>query len=232
MHTKRKKYDLSSTKAKVAGFAYDVKGFPRCEPGEFGFPKPPAGPPTHLPIEDPIDAAHFEEWVKYYRDVVGYYVSVLNGLQFNLDDDKNTPPKAELDKMVNLLDAFATALGIGAASGQPQNPKQLTWPLTGPYTFRHHIQSSNPGPSGQVDSDYWVDAHIYFSCCEYTYLCLNARVEVQVGVRKDKNDPFGMAAIQPIAEQPVAGGPVNLGQNPDYVSSSSKYLATSSSSSG
>lgn len=230
MHKKKKPYALpQKNPIKGIGYAWDVKLFPDSKPGNsggagVGFPKPSQNPPTNIVVNPQSPPQDFQAWVDYYAGVVGYYVSVLNGLQFNLDEeDVVGPPNAVLRMMSDVLDEFATRLHIGQqySAGFP-NPQQLIWPLTGSYYFRYHFPAVNPYPQ------FWVDLDLFFECDPDTLVCINCLVKVRFTDALNKLDPVSAAFVAAVnAGGAVAGTEI---QNPDFISSSSSYLATSSSS--
>jgi hypothetical protein len=232
MHKKKKSYSLPlQNPARGLGYAWDIKLFPDCHPGfpgepGVGFLKPEADPPKNLAIDKPISKAHFSRWIKYYTDVVGYYVCVLNGLQFNLDEEMSAAgPKSTLAVMSKVLDEFADRLGIGKDywNDYQQNPKQLVWPLSGSYCFRYHFK----GSIDTVDFEYWVELDIFFECDPDALYCLNAFVKVRL---TDKEHLLKTVPDWYLARLAEAAGNVVTAADPDYISSSSSYLATSSSS--
>jgi hypothetical protein len=230
MHKKKKPYVLPlKNPAKGIGYGWDVKLFPNSMPGNSGgaagFPKPGQNPPTNIIVNPQSPPQDFQAWVNYYAGVIGYYVCVLNGLQFNLDEEKAAgPPNGILRMMSDVLDEFATRLHIGHqySADYALNPKQLVWPLTGPYYFRYHFPAVNPNPQ------FWVDLDLFFECDPDTLICTNCLVKVRFTDALTKLDPVSaefVAAVDAGGEVPPEGI-----QNPDFISSSSSYLATSSSS--
>jgi hypothetical protein len=213
------------------GFAWDVKLFPDGKPGfsgppGVGFPLPAATPPVDKPILSTSPPADFQEWVDHYTRVVGFYVSRLNGLQFNLDEEKAAgPPNTILRFMSEELDKFAGQLHIGdaAISGDyPPNPKLLVWPLNNTYDFRFHFKFTKNG----TNFDFWVHLFLHAECDPESLMCTNCLVKVRI-----TDEPTLLDAVAKRFSTAVAtGSSVAAGQNPDYISSSSSYLATSSSS--
>jgi hypothetical protein len=229
--SKRKHYALppkNPPPSKVAGHAWDVKVFPNSKPGNtglpmIGFPKPAATPPRDTPITSNSPRADFQKWVDHYTNVVGYYLCRLNGLQFNLDEEKVAgPPNKVLGFITEEFDKFAVQLHIGdnAVSGEyPLNPQVLVWPFHNNYYFRLHFT----GVNGGVNYDFWVELWLYPGVDQDTLMCTNCLVRIRITDEKSLLDAVSQDFSDALAGQ-------QAGQNPDYISSSSSYLATSSSS--
>ncbi len=230
---KRKNYPLppkAPPPSRGAGVAWDVKLFPDSKSGfsgppGLGFARPAANPPLGTPINNASPQADIQQWVDHYTRVVGYYISRLNGLQFNLDEEKVAgPPNTVLRFMSEELDKFAGQLHIGDAAisgGHAANPQLLIWPLSSTYEFRYFFDITKNG----IQFQFFVELFLRPEVDPDTLLCVNCLVIVRI-----TDAPTLLDAVARGFTDALATGNSAQVLNPDFISSSSSYLATSSSS--
>lgn len=234
MNTKKRKTYLLPPKApppsRGTGFACDVKLFPDSKPGfsgppGIGFAPPAAAPPTGTPISagSPTLPADIQLWVDHYVRVVGYYISRLNGLQFNLDEEKVVgPPNTILRFMSEELDRFAGQLHIGdPAIADASNPPLLAWPLSHS-RFRFNFDIMKNG----VNFKFSVELVLQPEVDPDTLMCVNGLVIIRITDNASLLD----AVTDAFKKAVETGNSAKGAGNPDFISSSSSYLATSSSS--
>ena len=258
MPRKFKIYDYDSSVGsnpppkKAQARLWEVKVFPKSAPsnGPAEFEAPAGAWPdfSQNPNPDHEGRDAFRKWVDHYVRVVGYHISVLNGLQFDLEQHNASGAGGTrniLAAFAEKIDQFATALHIlnnddyGAdpinpnGPGNPNsprdplaeypiNPKQLVWPLIGYYYFRFHFRRVNdPQVQGSDEEyNYYADLSLRFETDLETNLCTNCALALRVTDAEGKLD--GMGAVGTAGVSAL---------HPDYISSSSSYTATSSSSS-
>lgn len=204
---KRAPHDLKGYNlTRAAGEAFDTKLFPGSKPGSTEFLNGPKDQPRVYP-KAPAD---FAQWFRYYQRLVGTYVSVLNGLQFDFDLEEKPADRRDWQtqiphEMARLLDSLYRRILLGQAP-HADDPQKLIWPLGGVYYFRH-LRLPDWG-------DYHLELRAFFESEATTRACVNCVVELELAVG---------AAI--VGHRAFFAAPP-----PITPISSSSYLATSSSS--
>jgi hypothetical protein len=146
----------------------------------------------------------------------------LNGLQFNLDEEKVVgPPNTILRFMSEELDKFAGQLHIGdPAIADASNPPLLAWPLS--YSqFRFKFDITKNG----VNFKFFVELVLQPEVDPDTLMCVNCLLVVRITDEATLLD----AVARGFTGALQTGNSTQI-LNPDFISSSSSYLATSSSS--
>jgi hypothetical protein len=205
----KRPYTVSLKTAKTfKGVLHALKVFPPSKPGREHFPSWPQSLPSSL--DD------FDTWIDYFVGLFGHYLPVLNGLQFDLDLDPNLKLKFEKE-----FEDFAAYLGIGDSKTIPHpspakgNPAQLIWPLSGIYYFAY---TDGPGGLGlTVIASFELDPvyDVVTNCAMQLTACLTPDARMAKGV--------------PLFAMKAGGGRGPVLGTMDYISSSSSYLAASSS---
>jgi hypothetical protein len=208
-------YQDAKTKIK---FRYDLMHQPALDP-----PFPRSNPPTQK---------EFEDITEHYAGVVGYYVPVLNGIQFDVDgdNDANNPKEPKALDFANYFEQLAKRLHLHEPDCVKfRNHQKLEWPLNKFYFFRYdYSKHANPAPlHGELS--------LYFSSDPDCGMCINALVIYRLADKEDCLKKWPTQLPEPKCQEPsyvgvAAGNPVAKERDPDYISSSSSYLAMSSSS--